>query len=80
MKTLADRKEYKSYVIEDNIDERFSALSPVGLLPIATAGFDVDRLIEGARQMEAATDSSVDFEQNMAMQYMLRQKTSKSQV
>ncbi len=69
LKTLADRKGYKSYVIEDNIGGRFSVLSPVGLLPIATAGFDVDRLIEGARQMEAATDSSVDFEQNMAMQY-----------
>ena len=56
-------------MIEDNIGGRFSVLSPVGLLPIATAGFDVDRLIEGARQMEAATDGSVDFEQNMAMQY-----------
>lgn len=69
LKTLADRKGYKSYVIEDNIGGRFSVLSPVGLLPIATAGFDVDRLIEGARQMEAATDGSVDFEQNIAMQY-----------
>lgn len=69
LKTLADRQGYRSYVIEDNIGGRFSVLSPVGLLPIAVAGFDIKRLIEGAKLMERNTCHDVDFESNIAMQY-----------
>lgn len=69
LKTLADKQGYRSYVIEDNIGGRFSVLSPVGLLPIAVAGFDIKRLIEGAKLMEKNTSQYIEFEHNIAMQY-----------
>lgn len=69
LKTLADKQGYRSYVIEDNIGGRFSVLSPVGLLPIAVAGFDIKCLIEGAKLMEKNTSQYIEFEHNIAMQY-----------
>ena len=53
-RTTADKEGYTSFVIPDNVGGRFSVLTPVGLLPIACAGFDVDALVQGARDMEAA--------------------------
>jgi len=67
LRTLATQEGYKTYVIEDNIGGRFSVLSPVGLLPIACAGFDIQALIQGAADMEA--QCALPFEQNIAMQY-----------
>lgn len=55
LRTLADKEGYETYVIPDNVGGRFSVLTPVGLLPIACAGFDIDKLIDGAREMEATT-------------------------
>ncbi len=55
LRTLADKEGYETYVIPDNVGGRFSVLTPVGLLPIACAGFDIDRLIAGAREMEQTT-------------------------
>lgn len=69
LKTLADRQGYKSFVIEDNVGGRFSVLSPVGLLPIAVAGFDIRMLMKGAKQMEQETSPDVNFDHNIAMQY-----------
>ena len=51
-RTTADKEGYKSFIIPDNVGGRFSVLTPVGLLPIATAGFDIDKLVAGARDME----------------------------
>ena len=48
----ADKEGYKSFVIPDNVGGRFSVLTPVGLLPIAVAGIDIDRLVAGAADME----------------------------
>ena len=48
---------------------RFSVLPPVGLLPIACAGFDIKALVGGAADMEKATGKEVPFEQNIAAQY-----------
>ena len=48
----ADKEGYKSFIIPDNVGGRFSVLTPVGLLPIAVAGFDIEQLINGARDME----------------------------
>ncbi|NLD88652.1 MAG: glucose-6-phosphate isomerase [Clostridiales bacterium] len=48
LKKLADAKGYESFVIPDNVGGRYSVLTPVGLLPIACAGIDIDRLILGA--------------------------------
>ena len=51
-RVTADKEGYKSFIIPDNVGGRFSVLTPVGLLPIAVAGIDIDQLIEGARKME----------------------------
>ncbi len=55
LRTLADTEGYKTYVIPDNVGGRFSVLTPVGLLPIAVAGFDIKALVAGAADMEAKT-------------------------
>ena len=49
LKTLSDNEGYEKFVIPDNVGGRFSVLTPVGLLPIAVAGIDIEKLIEGAR-------------------------------
>jgi len=59
LRSIADRKGYKSLVIPSGIGGRFSVLSPVGLLPIACAGIDIRELLQGAKQQredEAARD------------------------
>ena len=48
LKQLADEEEYETFVIPDNIGGRYSVLTAVGLLPIATAGIDIDKLMLGA--------------------------------
>ena len=55
LRKLAEEEGYKTFVIPDNVGGRFSVLTPVGLVPIAVAGFDVKALVEGARAMEKAT-------------------------
>ena len=56
LRQLATEEGYKTYVIDDNVGGRFSVLSPVGLLPIAVAGYDIKALMNGARAMQAATN------------------------
>ena len=68
-RTTADKEGYTSFVIPDNVGGRFSVLTPVGLLPIACAGFDIAALVQGARDMQAATASTVPFDQNPAAIY-----------
>ena len=51
-RVTADKEGYKSFIIPDNVGGRFSVLTPVGLLPIAVAGIDIEQLVEGARAME----------------------------
>ena len=68
-RTCADKEGYKSYVIPDDVGGRFSVLTPVGLLPIAVAGFDIDKLVASAQEMEKACGKDVSFEQNIAAQY-----------
>ena len=53
LKTLADKEGYEQFVIPDNVGGRYSVLTAVGLLPIATAGIDIEKLMEGARLAEA---------------------------
>ena len=69
LRTLATQEGYKTFVIEDNIGGRFSVLSPVGLLPIACAGFDITRLVEGARRMQDVCGQSTPFKENPAALY-----------
>ena len=68
-RTCADKEGYKSFIIPDNVGGRFSVLTPVGLLPIACAGFDVKQLVAGAQDMEKACGKDVPFEENLAAQY-----------
>lgn len=63
-RTCADKEGYKSFIIPDNVGGRFSVLTPVGLLPIAVAGFDVKQLVAGAADMEKACGKDVAFEEN----------------
>lgn len=65
----ADKEGYKSYIIPDNVGGRFSVLTPVGLLPIAIAGFDIDKLVGGAVEMEKACGLNVPFAENPAALY-----------
>ena len=68
-RTCADKEGYKSFIIPDNVGGRFSVLTPVGLLPIAVAGFDVKQLVAGAANMEKACGKDVAFEENPAAIY-----------
>ena len=52
LKTLSTQENYRTFVVPDNVGGRFSVLTPVGLLPIALAGFDIKALLEGACQAE----------------------------
>ena len=49
LKQLADKEKYETFVIPDNVGGRYSVLTPVGLLPIAVAGIDIEKLMKGAR-------------------------------
>ena len=49
LKELSDSKGYETFVVPDDVGGRFSVLTAVGLLPIAVAGIDIDKLMAGAR-------------------------------
>ena len=49
LKQLAEKENYETFIIPDNVGGRYSVLTPVGLLPIAVAGVDIDKLMKGAR-------------------------------
>ena len=68
-RAAADKEGYKTFVIPDNVGGRFSVLTPVGLLPIACAGFDIKQLVAGAADMEKACGSDVAYEENRAAVY-----------
>ncbi|MCX6247222.1 MAG: glucose-6-phosphate isomerase [Bacteroidetes bacterium] len=69
LKNLADKEGYSTYVIPDDVGGRYSILTPVGLLPIAAAGFDIEKLIAGARRMMDQCLASADAEKNPAIRY-----------
>lgn len=69
LRKLADTEGYETFVIPDNVGGRFSVLTPVGLLPIAVAGFDIRALVKGAAQMEEATAKPSDS--NIAENYAI---------
>ena len=64
LKQLADDEDYETFVIPDNVGGRFSVLTPVGLLPIAVAGIDINKLMEGAKNAQYNySDSGVKYNQ-----------------
>ncbi|MCD8261016.1 MAG: glucose-6-phosphate isomerase [Bacteroides sp.] len=68
-RTTADQEGYKTFVIPDDVGGRFSVLTPVGLLPIAVAGYDITKLVEGAQTIETACGPDTSFVENIAAQY-----------
>ena len=69
LRTLANQEAYKTFIIPDDIGGRYSVLTPVGLVPIAIAGYDIKLLIAGALEMVAATAMEVPDEENPAILY-----------
>ncbi|SFJ13764.1 glucose-6-phosphate isomerase [Paenibacillus sp. UNC496MF] len=68
LKKLADDEGYESFVIPDDVGGRYSVLTAVGLLPIAAAGLDIDRMMEGAAAA-AKTYNNADLATNESYQY-----------
>ncbi|MCD8078883.1 MAG: glucose-6-phosphate isomerase [Bacteroides sp.] len=68
-RVTADNEGYKSFIIPDNVGGRFSVLTPVGLLPIAIAGFDIEKLVAGAVDMEKTCGVDTPFAENPAAIY-----------
>lgn len=68
LRTLAEQKGYKTFVIPDNVGGRYSVLTPVGLLPIACAGHNINELLTGAREMQKHL-LLTSYDDNIAMQY-----------
>lgn len=66
---IAVQEGYPMYVIPDNVGGRFSVLTPVGLLPIAMTGFDIDKLLAGARDMRKLCIADDTLEGNPALMY-----------
>ncbi|MCI5817439.1 MAG: glucose-6-phosphate isomerase [Paraprevotella sp.] len=68
-RSCATKEGYKTFVIPDNVGGRFSVLTPVGLLPIACAGFDIKQLVAGATEMENVCGQNTPYEENPAAIY-----------
>jgi glucose-6-phosphate isomerase len=69
LRILADQEGYETYVIPDDVGGRYSVLTPVGLLPIAVAGFSLSELVRGAVDMAKLTSPETPFEENPAAIY-----------
>lgn len=69
LRKLATQEGYNTFVIPDDVGGRFSVLTPVGLLPIAIAGFNIRELVNGAKLMENETSDQIPFENNIAAIY-----------
>src|SRR5699024_6801278 len=68
LKQIAEREGYETFVIPDDIGGRYSVLTPVGLLPMAAAGIDIEQAIQGAKDTtKEIGDAKID--ENPAYQY-----------
>lgn len=67
LKNLSDKEGYETFVIPDDVGGRFSVLTPVGLLPIAAAGIDIDAMMQGA--YDAMKEYEKDFDDNDCYKY-----------
>ena len=69
LKELANQEGYKTFVVPDDVGGRYSVLTPVGLLPIAVAGFNIRKFLEGARNMKQHLSTSNSIGQNQVASY-----------
>ena len=74
LKVLSDSEGYKTYVVPDDVGGRYSVLTPVGLLPIAVAGVDIEKLVAGAQLMEKYCIDNQN-ENNEAAKYAVARQT-----
>ncbi|MDP8258734.1 MAG: glucose-6-phosphate isomerase [Candidatus Aadella gelida] len=70
LRSIADKKGYKSFVIPDGIGGRFSVLTPVGLLPIACAGINIEEILAGAGEQRESLEKC-DIEKNSVYEYAM---------
>ncbi|TGL56208.1 glucose-6-phosphate isomerase [Leptospira ognonensis] len=69
LKKLSDEYGFETFTIPDDVGGRYSFLTPVGLLPIAAAGFSINQLVDGAKTMEKNLKANVKPEDNLACRY-----------
>ncbi len=69
LRKLAETEGYKTFVIPDDVGGRYSVLTPVGLVAIAVAGFNIRELVRGAADMERFSGPEVPFSENLPAQY-----------
>ncbi len=69
LRELADQVGYRSFIIPDDVGGRYSVLTPVGLLPIACAGYDIRKFIKGAVGLKEQTGPDTPFRENPAALY-----------
>lgn len=78
LKTVADQEGYETFVIPDDIGGRYSVITPVGLLPIAVAGIDIDAIMSGLKKAyEDLADSDLDH--NAAYAYAVCRRILQNQ-
>lgn len=73
LKVLADNEGYRTYVVPDDVGGRYSVLTPVGLFPIAMAGIDIEKLVNGAAEMERFCLENQDINNIVAQYAVTRQ-------
>ena len=78
LKALADKEGYETFVIPDDIGGRFSVITPVGLLPIAVAGIDIDALMKGLHD-GMGEYGDTDLEKNPAYRYAVARRILQNQ-
>lgn len=78
LKALADKEGYETFVIPDDIGGRFSVITPVGLLPIAVAGIDIDALMKGLHD-GMGEYGDTDLEKNAAYRYAVARRILQNQ-
>ena len=76
LKQLSDEEGYETFVVPDDVGGRFSVLTAVGLLPIAAAGCDIDKLMAGAREgmKKYSADDNNDCYKYAALRNILYRK------
>ena len=78
LKALADKEGYETFVIPDDIGGRFSVITPVGLLPIAVAGIDIDALMKGLHD-GMGEYGDADLDKNPAYRYAVARRILQNQ-
>lgn len=69
LRVMAETNGYETFVIPDNVGGRYSVLTPVGLLPVAVAGFDIRKLVKGAKEAEESTRKNKNASTNPSLLY-----------